>query len=46
MIGTELTAHLVYEAGVVPPAEESSGRNRVTTKPVRCMDGEPSGGAT
>ncbi len=40
MLGAELTAHLGYEAGAVPPAEQSNRRNGVAAKRVKGSDGE------
>ena len=40
MLGAELTAHLGYEAGAEPPAEQSNRRNGVATKRVKGSDGE------
>lgn len=39
-IGTELTAHLGYEAGEGPPADQTNRRNGVATKRVKGSDGE------
>ena len=36
----ELTAHLGYEAGAEPPAEQTNRRNGVATKRVKGSDGE------
>ena len=35
MLGAELTAHLGYEAGAEPPAEQANRRNGVATKRVK-----------
>ena len=40
MLGAELTAHLGYEAGAEPPAEQANRRNGVATKRVKGSDGE------
>ena len=40
MLGAELTAHLGYEAGAEPPAEQTNRRNGVATKRVKGSDGE------
>ena len=40
MLGAELTAHLGYEAGAEPAAEQTNRRNGVATKRVRGSDGE------
>ena len=40
MLGAELTAHLGYEAGAGPPAEQTNRRNGVATKRVKGSDGE------
>ena len=34
MLGAELTAHLGYEVGAEPPAEQANRRNGSATKPV------------
>lgn len=39
MLGAELTAHLGYEAGAEPPAEQTNRRNGVATKRVKGSDG-------
>mgnify|MGYP006184660353 FL=1 len=40
MLGAELTAHLGYEAGAEPPAEQTNRRNGVATKRVKGSEGE------
>ena len=40
MLGAELTAHLGYEVGAEPPAEQANRRNGVATKRVKGSDGE------
>ena len=40
MLGAELTAHLGYEAGAEPPAEQTNRRNGTATKRVKGSDGE------
>lgn len=40
MLGAELTAHLGYEAGAEPPAEQTNRRNGVATKRVKGSNGE------
>ena len=45
MLGAELTAHLGYEAGAVPPAEQSNRRNEVAAKRVKGSDGEAAFGS-
>ncbi|GAN79604.1 transposase [Acidocella aminolytica] len=40
MLGAELTAHLGYEAGAQPPADQPNRRNGVSTKRVKGADGE------
>ncbi|MCZ0961835.1 transposase [Paracoccus sp. EF6] len=40
MLGAELTAHLGYDAGAEPPAEQTNRRNGVATKRVKSSDGE------
>ena len=40
MLGAELTAHLGYEAGAEPPAEQANRRNGSATKRVKGSDGE------
>ena len=40
VLGAELTAHLGYEAGAEPPADQPNRRNGVSTKRVKGSDGE------
>ena len=40
MLGGELTAHLGYEVGAEPPAEQTNRRNGFATKRVQGSDGE------
>lgn len=40
MLGAELTAHLGYEVGAEPPAEQANRRNGSATKRVKGSDGE------
>lgn len=42
MLGTELTAHLGYQAGTEPPPDQTNRRNGVTSKRVKGSDVEVS----
>ena len=40
MLGAEMTAHLGYEAGAEPPADQANRRNGTSTKRLKSSDGE------
>ena len=46
MLGAELTAHLGYEAGAEPPADQTNRRNGSATKRVKGSDGVNGGAKT